>query len=223
LRNYIKGFVKLGNARDFPIDASVESVFHLADLRKVMPLDSMDLAGDLQMHILTNGKYQPSRKIFPVTVADVQLDNGRLQTKYYPHPLEKIQVSARISNSTGTMKSMEVVVTPLSFRFEGQPFTLKADLRNFQDLKYNIASRGLLDLGKIYQVFAIKGYDVKGFVEADLSLKGRQSDAQAGHYDRCPQFEQKRHRLQYGAYVCRGRIFCDHAEALGRRFDSLCV
>jgi AsmA protein len=79
---------------------------------------------------------------------------------------------------------MEVVVTPLSFRFEGQPFTLKADLRNFQDLKYSIASRGLLDLGRIYQVFAIKGYDVKGFVEADLSLKGRQSDAQAGHYDR---------------------------------------
>ncbi|HVW62093.1 MAG TPA: AsmA-like C-terminal region-containing protein, partial [Puia sp.] len=61
---------------------------------------------------------------------------------------------------------------------------LKADLQNFGNLKYNIASRGLLDLGRIYQVFAIKGYDVKGFVEANLSLKGRQSDAQAGHYDR---------------------------------------
>lgn len=184
LRNYIKGFIKLGNARDFPIDANIESVFHLSDLKKVMPLDSIDLAGDLQVHILTNGKYLPSRKIFPVTVADLQLDNGLLRTKYYPHPLEKIQVSARISNSTGTMKSMEVVISPISFRFEGQPFTLKADLRNFQDLKYNIASRGLLDLGRIYQVFAVKGYDVKGFVEADLSLKGLQSDAQAGHYDR---------------------------------------
>jgi len=184
LRNYIKGFLKLDNVRNFPIDASIESVFHLDDLKKVMPLDSLDLAGDLQVRILTNGNYQPSRKIFPVTVANLQLDNGRLQTKYYPHPLEKIQVSARISNSTGTMKSMEVTVTPLSFRFEGQPFTLKADLRNFQDLKYNIASRGLLDLGKIYQVFAIKGYDIKGFVEADLSMKGRQSDAQTGHYDR---------------------------------------
>ncbi|MBN9385764.1 MAG: hypothetical protein J0H74_33725 [Chitinophagaceae bacterium] len=184
LRNYIKGFVKLGNARDFPIDANIESVFHLSDLKKVMPLDSIDLAGDLQVHILTNGNYLPARKTFPVTVADLQLDNGLLRTKYYPHPLEKIQVSARISNSTGTMKSMEVTISPISFLFEGQPFTLKADLRNFQDLKYNIASRGLLDLGRIYQVFAVKGYDVKGFVEADLSLKGRQSDAQAGHYDR---------------------------------------
>ena len=184
VRNYIKGFLKLGNARDFPIDASLESVFHLADLKKVMPMDSLDLAGDLTMHILANGNYQPARKSFPVTVADLQLDDGRIRTKYYPHPIEKIQVGARITNSTGTLKSLEVVVTPLSFRFEGQPFTLKADLRNFQDLRYNITSRGLLDLGRIYDVFAIKGYDVKGFVEADLSLKGRQSDAQAGHYDR---------------------------------------
>jgi AsmA protein len=184
LGNYIKGFFKLGNARDFPIDASLVSVFHLSDLKKVMPLDSLDVDGDLNIHVLTNGNYQPARKIFPVTVADLQLDNGVLRTKYYPHPLENIQVSARISNSSGTLKSMEVVVTPLSFRFEGQPFTLKADLRNFQDLRYNISSRGLLDLGRIYQVFAIKGYDVKGFVEANLSLKGRQSDAQSGHYDR---------------------------------------
>lgn len=184
VRNYIKGFLKLGNARDFPIDANLESAFHLADLKKVMPMDSLDLAGDLNIRILTSGNYVPARKIFPVTVANLQLEDGRIQTKYYPHPLENIQVSARITNSTGTLKSMEVVVTPLSFRFEGQPFTLKADLRNFQDLRYNITSRGMLDLGKIYEVFAVKGYDVKGFVEADLSLKGRQSDAQAGHYDR---------------------------------------
>jgi len=184
LSNYIKGFFKLGNARDFPVDASLESVFHLSDLKQVMPLDSMDLAGDLQVHILSNGKYQPERKIFPVTVADLQLNNGILKTKYYPHALERIQVNAHIWNSTGTLKNLEVEVTPFSFRFEGQPFVLKADLKNFQDLRYNITSRGLLDLGKIYQVFAIKGYDVKGFIEADLSLKGRQSDAQAGRYDR---------------------------------------
>jgi len=184
LSSYIKGFFRLGNAHDFPIDASLESVFHLSDLKQVIPLDSMDLAGDLRMHILSNGKYQPERKIFPVTVADLALSNGIIKTKYYPHALEQIQVNAHIWNSTGTLKSLEVEVTPFSFRFEGQPFTLKADLKNFQDLRYNIASRGLLDLGKIYQVFAIKGYDVKGFIEADLSLKGRQSDAQAGRYDR---------------------------------------
>lgn len=184
LGNYIRGFLKLGNARDFPVDASLRAVIHLSDLKKAIPMDSLELGGDLAVNLSTYGNYLPARKLFPITVADLKLKNGTLKTKYYPHPLENIEVSARVSNSTGTLKSTQVAITPFSFLLEGQPFMLRADLKNFQDLKYDITSRGLLDLGKIYQVFAIKGYDVKGFVQANLSLKGRQSDAQTGHYDR---------------------------------------
>jgi AsmA protein len=183
LSSYIKGYLKLGNARDFPIDAGLETVFHLSDIKKAIPLDSMELAGDLTAHVRTKGNYIPAKKLFPVTVADLQLDNGSIQTKYYPHPLEKIQVSARITNSGGSLKDLNVAFTPVSFLFEGQPFTVKADLQNFENLKYAISSRGTLDIGKIYRVFALKGYDVKGLIEANLSLRGRQSDAIAGRYD----------------------------------------
>jgi AsmA protein len=64
-----------------------------------------------------------------------------------------------------------------------QPFTIKADLKNFEDLKYDIASNGTLDIGKIYQVFSQKGLDVKGFIKANLILQGLQSDATAGRYN----------------------------------------
>jgi len=184
LGNYIKGFLKLGNARDFPVDASLRAVFNLSDLKKAIPMHSLELGGELSVNLSTYGNYLPARKLFPITVADLKLTGGSLKTKYYPHPLENIQVSARVSNSTGTLNSTEVSITPFSFLLEGQPFMLKADLRNFQDIRFDIRSRGLLDLGKIYQIFAIKGYDVKGYVQTNLSLKGRQSDAQAGRYDR---------------------------------------
>ncbi|HEX9509996.1 MAG TPA: AsmA family protein, partial [Puia sp.] len=183
LSNYIRGYFKLGNTRDFPIDAGLDALFHLSDLKKVIPLDSMDLAGDLKAKVRTKGNYLPSKKMLPVTVAELQLDNGSVQTKYYPHPLEKIQVNARISNSSGSLKDLDVAITPVSFLFEGQSFTMKADLQNFENLKYAISSRGTLDIGKIYRVFAVQGYDVKGLIEANLSLKGRQSDAMAGRYD----------------------------------------
>lgn len=184
LGNYIKGFLKLGNARDFPVDASLRAVFNLSDLKKAIPMDSLELGGDLSVNLSTYGNFHPARKLFPITVADLKLTSGKLKTKYYPHPLENIQVSAHISNTSGMLKSTAVSITPFSFLLEGQPFMLRADLRNFQNLKYDIRSRGLLDLGKIYQVFAIKGYDVKGLVQANFALKGRQSDAQTGHYDR---------------------------------------
>src|SRR5258708_2714101 len=173
----------MGNGRGLCIGGGLDAFFHLSDLKKVIPLDSMDLAGDLKAKVRTKGNYLPSKKMLPVTVAELQLDNGSVQTKYYPHPLEKIQVNARISNSSGSLKDLDVAITPVSFLFEGQSVTMKADLQNFENLKYAISSRGTLDIGKIYRVFAVQGYDVKGLIEANLSLKGRQSDAMAGRYD----------------------------------------
>jgi len=183
LSNYIKGFFRMGNATDFPIEANLESIFHLADIKKVYPLDSLSLAGDLKVNIRTKGNYQPAKKLFPVTVAALQLDNGSIQTKYYPHPLEQIHVSAQVTSNKGSLKDLQVNLLPVSFLLEGQPFTVKADLQNFENLRYAVSSKGLLDLGKIYQVFAVKGYEVNGFIETNLSLKGRQSDAVAGRYD----------------------------------------
>jgi len=184
LSSTIKGFFKLDNAGNFPIEAGLTTVFHLADVKKVIPLDSMDLAGDLSVHLKTKGDFQPGKHRFPVTDADLQLNNGKVQTKYYPHPLENIQVSAHVTSKGGSMKDLEVAVTPVSFLFEGQPFTMKADLQNFTNLRYNISSRGTLDLGKIVKVFALTDYTVSGLVDTRLSLRGIQSDATQGHYDR---------------------------------------
>jgi len=183
LGNTLKGFFRLGNARDFPVEAALRAVFNLADLKKAYPMDSLDLAGDLRIDVQTKGNYQPAKKLFPVTVANFQLDNGSVKTKYYPHPLENIQVSAKLTSHSGSLKDLSLDIAPISFRLEGQPFTIRADLQNFEDLRYNVVSRGILDIGKIAQVFALQGYQVKGFVETDLSLKGRQSDAVAGRYD----------------------------------------
>lgn len=184
LNNFIKGFVKLGNSKDFPVNAQLQSVFNLADIKSFYPLDSMTLAGNLNIDVQTNGKYIPAKKVFPVTQATFTVRDGSIQTKYYPAPLENIQISAVVTSRKGSMKDLSVQITPVAFRFEGQPFFVKADLQNFDNLRYNIASKGTLDIGRIYKVFARQGYDLKGFIETNLSLRGLQSDASGGHYER---------------------------------------
>ncbi|MEN0052624.1 MAG: AsmA family protein [Mucilaginibacter sp.] len=184
LNNYVKGYLKVSNTAGALIDAGIKAKFHLADIKQFMPADSsMDIRGDLNADIQTKGRYIPAKRIFPVTKALLELKDGYIQTKYYPHPLQDIQVSADITNNTGSLKGLKVNIKPVSFKFEGQPFMLKADLKNFDDLDYRIASRGRLDIGKIYKVFAFKGYDVNGFISTNFSLKGKQSDATAGRYD----------------------------------------
>jgi AsmA protein len=184
LNNYIKGYLKMSNTAGALIDAGLKAQFHMTDLKKFLPADSIDIRGDLSADVQTKGRYIPARQIFPVTNAQINLKNGYLQTKYYPHPLQNIQVSADIRNTTGTLNGTRVNIKPVSFQFEGQPFMLKADLHNFSDLNYQVTSRGSLDIGKIYKVFALKGYDVKGFISTNFSLKGKQSDAISGHYER---------------------------------------
>ncbi|ASU36452.1 AsmA family protein [Mucilaginibacter xinganensis] len=184
LNNFIKGSFKMTAGPGFPVNAQLQAKFNLADLKKVYPVDSLGiaLAGNLNADLQTKGHYLPARKIFPVTKVNVVLQNGSIQTKYYPHPIQNIQVNTSITNSTGTLAGLKVNIKPVSFVFEGKPFTFKADLKNFDNIDYKIASSGTLDIGKIYQVFAIKGYNVKGQIKTRLSLRGRQSDATAGNY-----------------------------------------
>ena len=183
LNNYLKGFLKVSNEDGVLIDAALQAKFHLEDLKQFYPVQGTELKGDLTADVKTKGRYIADRKIFPVTNAQINLQDGYVQTKYYPHPMQNIQVSADIVNTTGSMKGMKINIKPISFNFEGRPFMLKANLRNFDDLQYNITSKGTLDIGKIYQVFAVKGYNVNGFVTTNFSLNGKQSDATAGRYD----------------------------------------
>jgi AsmA protein len=183
LNNYVKGRLKMSNTAGALIDAVINAKFHLADIKKFYPIHSLDMKGDLLADVQTKGRYIPAKRIFPVTKANINLQNGYILTKYYPHPVQSLNIWVNILNNTGSLKGLKVDIKPISFNFEDKPFTLKANLKNFDDLDYRITSHGTLDIGKIYKVFALKGYDVKGFVRTNFSLKGKQSDAIAGRYD----------------------------------------
>ena len=183
LNNFVKGYFKLSNTNGLATDAALSARFHLDDLKKIYPVDGVDLRGDLNADLTAKGQYLPAKKHFPIIKAAVDLTKGYIKTKYYPHPVEDLQISADIINTTGTLAGMKVFIKPVSLKFEGQPFLLRAGLKNFANVDYSVHSQGTLDIGKIYKVFAVKGYDVKGLIITNFTLKGKQSDATAGRYD----------------------------------------
>ncbi len=183
VNNYIKGYFKASASPGFPMIANLKASFNLADIKRFYPLDSMVLSGSLVADIQSKGRYLPAQHIFPVVKASVDIKRGSIQTKYYPRPIQNIQVNTHLVNRTGSLKGMQVNIKPVSFSFEGKPFFLKADLKDFSNVNYIIISKGTLDIGKIYQVFAVKGYNVKGMIQANLTLKGNQKDALAANYN----------------------------------------
>ena len=131
----------------------------------------------LRFNLKTAGKYSPANHLFPGTLGLFSLTNGSIQTSYYPHPIEQINVGVNCSDKSGDLHSLQVQVSPAGFYFEGKPFQFKGDFKNFDDLNYDVSLKGELDLGKIYKVFAVKDVDINGFIRADATFKGKQSDA----------------------------------------------
>jgi AsmA protein len=183
LDNYIKGYFKLANMDQYAITADLKTKLQLDELKKFYPIDSLELKGLLTGDFTLNGNYQPQNKILPLAVANINLKDGYVKTKYYPHPIENIQISTNITDNTGDLKGLNILMKPVTFTFEDEPFSIKAALHDFTDLQYKVYLKGILNVGSIYQVFSQKGYNVSGTIAANLSLMGKQSDAQKGNYD----------------------------------------
>ncbi len=184
LNNHVEGYIRVRGLVDLPIEANLLTHVNLAELKKAIPLDSLDLKGMLDLNLELKGNYAPEKKLFPRATVNLTLNDGSIQTKYYPRPIEKIQLSATIGNETGNLSGTTVKLDPLSFTFEGNPFSFTGGFSNPGNLQYDLKSKGSIDLAGIYRLFSQEGMELAGYISTDLSLRGKQSDALAGYYDR---------------------------------------
>ncbi|MBB6239236.1 AsmA protein [Pedobacter sp. AK013] len=184
LNNYIRGFAKIQTAENMPLDIQLKSLINFADIKNIYPVKGYELSGIMNIDLQSKGPYNKIKKLFPVTTASIKLNNGRIKTPNFDQPLEQIKIDADLINNNGTLKNTKLNIKPISFQMAGQPFMLKADVHNFENIAYSVSSKGTIDIGKMYKLFAVKGYQVNGVILADVLFKGAQSDALAGRYNK---------------------------------------
>jgi len=183
LNNYAEGKGIIHASADFPMDLQLKAFIDLADISKIYPMDSLTLSGQLRAQISSTGKYAPDHHLLPKTSATVSLQNGFIQTHYYPHPVENIHIELQAKDETADMKGLNISIPAASMAFEGKPFEMHGSFKNFDDMIYDLSLNGDLDLGRIYQVFAIKDVNLTGMLSAHADFKGKQSDAKSARYD----------------------------------------
>lgn len=169
-----------GFGEQLKIDSKVKSKLDLAFLSNALQIPNFKLTGNLDADIISKGDYIKKDKKFPITKGKFELTNGFIQTAYYPKPIQNINLKANLNSPTGDFKDASFVLSPANFTFEDEPFNLNASFRNFDDINYDVKAKGTLNVARIYKVFSQKGLDVDGFIKADLSLAGKQSDASNG-------------------------------------------
>jgi len=181
-KNYLKAQLKMNGLSTPDIDLVLNSKIDLEKLNRALGVSDIELKGMLVSDLKAKGKFDQKQRLFPNAGGTLNLKNGFVKTQYYPNPITDINIVSRVNNTKGTYDGISVVLEPAGFSFEGEPFWVKANLKNFDDLNYDIKAKGTLNISKIYKVFSQKGLDVDGFVKADLELKGTQSDAEKGNY-----------------------------------------
>nr|WP_294925142.1 AsmA family protein [uncultured Flavobacterium sp.] len=183
-RDYIKSKFHVKGINAPEINADFKAKIDLEKLTKALGIPDLVLKGSLSGDLKAKGKFDQKNQLFPVTNGIINLENGYLKTKYYPNAITNITIKSKIINQKGTFDDLRINIKPAQFTFEGKPVFVSADLSNFDDLNYDVKAKGELDISKIYKVFYQKGLDLDGFVKADLVLKGKQSDAEKGDYNK---------------------------------------
>ena len=178
LDNFAKGKIEIKNLYNYPIDADFTAKVHLEDIYKIYPLKGVDLRGDLFIKSKAVGTYEPKSKKVPVTNSTLSLKNGYIKLDSYPDlPLENINVETQIKSGRGSFNDLNINILPISFTLAGKPFTVKANLKNLNNLDYRLHSKGQLNLGDLYKLFPIEGLDVNGVISTDVGLKGENGAA----------------------------------------------
>lgn len=182
--NTFRAAVKTKGLSEMNVAANLKGDVDLQTLDVALGLKDLDMKGLLNADIQANGIFSFTKKLFPRTNGFIKLNEGWLKSSVYPNPIQHVNLDARISDTDGTFRSLGVKLSPFQFDFEGNPVFVSADLQDFQDMLYKVRAKGVLNVGRIYQVFSRKGLDITGQITADLSLNGRESYATSGQYSK---------------------------------------
>jgi len=179
-KNPVDASVLVEGLNPSKIDAKVLASINLQDLTKFYPLDSITLKGLYSIDLKAKGLY--SEKTMPKVNARMSLKNGYVKTNQVPEPIEAIDFDAVVSNEDGTMKGTKVNLENFNMKFQGEPFFIKAFVENFDDPKYNVVLKGILNLSKLTKIYPLEGMKLAGIVNADIATQGQMSDVEAGNY-----------------------------------------
>lgn len=123
--------------------------------------------------------------IVPEFNVELDVKDAMFQYPSLPAGVSRINVAANISNPGGSLDRTVVKVAPLSFVMANNPFSVSAKLSTpMSDMQFDVAAKGVLDLGKVKEIYPLEEMALNGVVNADMGIKGRMSSIEKGMYDK---------------------------------------
>ncbi|HLZ17128.1 MAG TPA: AsmA-like C-terminal region-containing protein, partial [Cyclobacteriaceae bacterium] len=182
--NTLHGFLKLSGYPDTYVDADLNADLDLENIEKIYPMKDYLLKGKFNLDVLAKGLYSKNKKKFPLVDAKMNLTNGSVQYKAYPHPLKDIHFFAEAISTTGNLSDARLNINKLTYTLEDEPFEIIGTLANLDNYEYSFRIDGKADLSKISRVYPLDGVQLAGLVDAHIKTSGLVADLQNGKYSK---------------------------------------
>jgi len=178
--NPVDGSVRIDGLAPMNVDGRVKANVNLAEALKVYPVKDLALRGQLFVDGTAKGVY--SKTQMPVVNAAIRLTNGFVKSAKFPAPIENINLSGTVVNTTGQVNDTQINLPQFRMVLEGEPLEGRLSAHNIAKPVFDTNVRGTVDLTKITKIFPLQGMTVTGRVAGDIAAKGNMADVEAGRY-----------------------------------------
>ncbi len=178
--NPVDGSVAIDGLAPMKVDGRVKANVNLAEALKVYPVAGLTMRGQLFVDATGKGTY--SKTQMPVVNAAIKMTNGYVKSNKFPAPIEDINLSGTVVNSTGQVSDTYVNLPQFHMLLEGEPLDGRLAAHNINAPVFDANVKGTVDLTKITRIFPLEGMTVTGRVSGNVAAAGNMADVEAGRY-----------------------------------------
>lgn len=187
----IDGWVQLKEDDAIDMDLKLASnEIKFKDLLSLVPVIYMNnefkkikTDGEVNLAAIAQGTLKGD--LLPKFELKLDVKNATFKYPSLPAGVDKININAHIHNPGGSADKTVININPVSLVLAGNPLSFKANVVTpISDPKFDIETKGILDLGRIKDVYPLEGIAMKGIVDANLAVAGRMSYIEKELYDK---------------------------------------
>jgi uncharacterized protein YhdP len=184
--NPISGYIDVRGLADPYFNSQLKAHMDLADISRFFPMGDLSLKGLFDMDVRIKGKLSDSLKTFPLVDARINLVDGYIKSAAYPVAMERAHLVLEAVNTTGRFSDTRLDIDTLTYNVDGEPFFIRGQIADLENINYDLAIKGALDLQKLSRILHIDAVGMAGKVDVDFFTSGNYSDLKANRYHRLP-------------------------------------
>ena len=145
--------------------------------------ETLQTSGKVSMEAWAKGTMDSVN--LPAMEVKLKVEDGQFRYPALPAGVDKIQVLAEVSNPGGSADLTEVKIDPFSFSMAGNAFAATATVKTpVSDPDFQFSANGVLNLGKIKEIYPLEDMTLNGVVTAAMSVAGKLSYVEKEQYDK---------------------------------------